>query len=591
MKIVARKRLTVALSALSILGLALLMTPGCSPSNDTPAKTTKRTKKTDAGKKTAKTSDKTSPGKTVDEKTEAAKTAVDKTEAAKTQEDKTEAVKTEPVKTEAKPEVKTEAKPEVKTEAKPEVKTEAKPEVKTEAKPEVKTEPKPEIKTEPKPEAEEKPEVVKPGSDKQAPPGTTAPKRKLKPRTTRTEKPGKIAVMLVAAPVVAKAPAEKPVSTPVVVKPAGPIAANGDSKNPTYAPAPAWLPKPVAENAAAEAKAEMKPYTETVPDTDAKFDMLPIKGGKFTMGTSDEDFRRHNPKDESDKNAKEKPNDEGPQHEVDIEPFWMGKCEVTWDEYEQWSMKLDAQRRKLKRGDQPPSEREALVDAIAMPTNPYSDMTFGMGKEGYPAICMTQFSAKMYCKWLSAKTGHYYRLPTEAEWEYAARAGTKTAYSFGEEADKLEDFGWFFDNAEDKYHKVGQKKPNPWGLHDMHGNVAEWVLDQYTVDGYKPFAGKVSKDPLVAATTEYGRVVRGGSWADDPPALRSTARRPSIKDWKNQDPQIPQSIWYLTDAKFVGFRVVRPLRVPTPEEAKKYDIDAQQFEQMEDYKKANPGKM
>ena len=86
-------------------------------------------------------------------------------------------------------------------------------------------------------------------------------------------------------------------------------------------------------------------------------------------------------------------------------------------------------------------------------------------------------------------------------------------------------------------------------------------------------------------------MVRGGSWADDPPALRSAARRPSVKDWKNQDPQIPQSIWYLTDAKFVGFRVVRPLRVPTAEEAKKYEIDAQQFEQLEDYKKANPGKM
>ena len=97
--------------------------------------------------------------------------------------------------------------------------------------------------------------------------------------------------------------------TSVEAKPAAPIAANGDSKDPTYATTPVWLPKPVAENAAAEAKAEgeMKPYTETVPDTDAKFDMVPIKGGKFMMGSSDEDFRRHNPKDESDKDAKEKP--------------------------------------------------------------------------------------------------------------------------------------------------------------------------------------------------------------------------------------------------------------------------------------------
>jgi formylglycine-generating enzyme required for sulfatase activity len=195
-----------------------------------------------------------------------------------------------------------------------------------------------------------------------------------------------------------------------------------------------------------------------------------------------------------------------------------------------------------------------------------------MGKRGYPAICMTQHAARMFCKWLSVKTGRYYRLPTEAEWEYACRAGTTTAYSFGNDPAGLDDHAWFKDNSDRKYQKVGQKKPNPWGLYDMHGNVAEWVLDQYVEEGYDKLA---LKNPLVIPTVLFPRVVRGGSWEDRPDRCRSASRYGSDETWKEQDPQEPQSIWYHTDALWVGFRIVRPLIEPTAEEkAAKWDKSA-----------------
>ncbi len=337
-----------------------------------------------------------------------------------------------------------------------------------------------------------------------------------------------------------------------------------------------WLPEPIeVPNANAENESDMKAYTEVIPDTDAKFDMVPIHGGKFTMGS---------PEGEKDRN-----DDEGPQHEVAVEPFWMGKCEVTWDEYELWGLSIDVQRRELARktSGKEPTERELLVDAITQPTKPYSDMTFGMGKEDYPVICMTQLAARVYCKWLSAKTGRYYRLPTEAEWEYAARAGTDTAYSFGDDPEKLGDYAWHFENSDDGYHKVGQKKPNPWGLYDMHGNVSEWVLDQYIPDYYKQLAGKATTCPLAVPTTEYPRVTRGGCWDDDPEKLRSAVRTGSSEDWKMQDPQIPKSIWYTTEVYCPGFRIVRPLKTPDAEEAKLYEPD---IEVIKEYAEAQAGK-
>jgi formylglycine-generating enzyme required for sulfatase activity len=196
-------------------------------------------------------------------------------------------------------------------------------------------------------------------------------------------------------------------------------------------------------------------------------------------------------------------------------------------------------------------------------------MSFGMGKDGYPAISMTQHAANKYCEWLSAKTGQFYRLPTEAEWEYACRAGTTTAYSFGDDPAKLGDYAWYEKNSDFKYQKVGRKKPNPWGLYDMHGNVAEWCLDQYE-PSYERFTGALPADPWNRAAKNYPHAVRGGSWDDEPAKLRSAARRGSDKTWKIQDPQLPKSVWYHTDAQFLGFRIVRPLTLPSPEAMQAY---------------------
>jgi formylglycine-generating enzyme required for sulfatase activity/mono/diheme cytochrome c family protein len=300
-------------------------------------------------------------------------------------------------------------------------------------------------------------------------------------------------------------------------------------------------------------EAGMKPYKQLIPGTNVSYEMVPIPGGRFKMGS---------PEDEEDRNPAE-----GPQIKVEIEPFWMGKFEVTWNEFELFMFPTEEIKLRTRIA---PEHQEPLADAVSRPTAPYVEMSFGMGKDGFPAISMTQHAASMYCKWLSAKTGHFYRLPTEAEWEYAARAGTTTAYSFGDDPAMLDEYAWYQDNSDWKYQKVGTKKPNPWGLHDMHGNVAEWTLDQYDPDFYRQFVGETVKNPWNRSTSPYPHTVRGGSWDDPPELLRSAARMGSDPSWKAQDPQLPKSIWFHTDAVFVGFRLIRPLAVPSVEEMEEY---------------------
>lgn len=296
-----------------------------------------------------------------------------------------------------------------------------------------------------------------------------------------------------------------------------------------------------------KSEGDMKEYTAAIPMTGAEYTMVPIPGGEFMMGSPESEEGRYE--------------DEGPQKKVKIEPFWMGKFEVTWDEYEPFMITEDARRKDGSPENVPADADPAFV--VSKPTSPYTEMSFGMGIHGYPAISMTHHAALKFCQWLSAQTGHYYRLPTEAEWEYACRAGTTTAFSWGDDPKMIDEYAWYYGNADDKYQKVGQKKPNPWGLHDMHGNVLEWVLDRYDEKFYDTMKG----DPVLApynkpGTDLYPRVSRGGSWYDDPEYCRSATRFKSEAAWKTQDPQLPKSIWYHTDAEWLGFRLVRPLKVP-----------------------------
>lgn len=305
---------------------------------------------------------------------------------------------------------------------------------------------------------------------------------------------------------------------------------------------------------------EFVAYHQPLREGRPGFDLVPIPGGKFRMGS---------PADEPLRN-----DDEGPEVEVVIEPFWMARCEVTWGEYDQWNTDESVPQNKKP-------------DGLSRPTPPYMDMTFNMGRDGYPAICMSHVAARQYCKWLSEKTGHFYRLPTEAEWEYACRAGTTTPWPCDEK--QLGDFAWYADNSARQlepggepvpaYHPVGKKKANAWGLCDMTGNVAEWCADLYLADAYAEAHGAGPRQaPFFppgqdkkGRPVRFAHVLRGGSWRQPAAALRSAARAASATEWNSRDPQIPKSWWYLTESQHVGFRVVRPLREPTAEERARFE--------------------
>lgn len=311
----------------------------------------------------------------------------------------------------------------------------------------------------------------------------------------------------------------------------------------------------LASTTVQDAPQDFEPYTEPIPESNAAIEMTPVEGGTFDM---------------------EPPDAEAPQPSVQIDDFWMGTYEITWEQYDLFANEVVNQLQSQLPNEE--GEVQLSADAVALPTQPYVDMSFGMGRDGYPAISMTHYAAVMFTKWLTAKTGTFYRLPTEAEWEYACRGGSETPHYLNDTADELDEYEWHSGNSEGGYNQVGTKEPNPFGLYDMAGNVAEWTMDQYLEDYHEQLEGDPADNPWFTPTELYPRAVRGASWQDAPEETHCAKRRGSEEGWKQLDPQVPKSLWWHTSAQFLGFRVVRPRETPSEEEMEEYWIEA-----MEDY--------
>jgi len=295
-----------------------------------------------------------------------------------------------------------------------------------------------------------------------------------------------------------------------------------------------------------------KNFTEKIPGTSVSFDMVAIPEGTFNMGSPDGEPLR-------------KP-DEGPVHRVKLSKFWIGKVEVSWNEYLAFFQTTGSQGR---------TEGQAIknknVDAITGPTPPWGAPDQGWGKGLRPAITMSWKSANTYCQWLSKVTGKKYRLPTEAEWEYACRGNTTTPYFFGGDPKKYTSKGIFkklfgrdtttigsyivyAENSSSKTKEPVSVKENPFGLKNMAGNVAEFCSDYYSPDAYQSNSESINpKGPK----SGQEHVIRGGSFKSDAKDVRSAARDfTKTKAWLVTDPQMPKSGWWYSDCIDIGFRVV-----------------------------------
>lgn len=300
-------------------------------------------------------------------------------------------------------------------------------------------------------------------------------------------------------------------------------------------------------------------FTEKIPGTSVSFDMVAIPAGSFTIGSPEsEPFRGDN---------------ESPNVKVNISKFWMGKAEVSWDEFLAFFAETKSQGHA---SDVVSASLGATtlegIDAITGPTAPWGAPDQGWGKGSRPAITMSQYAAQVYCEWLTLKTGKKYRLPTEAEWEYACRGGRETPYFFegspkdytsqgflksifGPKTDIIQEFAVYSKNSQLQTQEPSFVKENPFGLLNMAGNVWEFTADFYADDTYSQYGSEVSDPTGPDDGEEY--VIRGGAFDSDAIELRSANRDYTrTEKWLVTDPQMPKSKWWYSDSKNVGFRVV-----------------------------------
>ena len=302
---------------------------------------------------------------------------------------------------------------------------------------------------------------------------------------------------------------------------------------------------------------EFKSFTETIPGTGASIRMLAIPGGTFIIGSSEKEALRNV--------------NEGPQKSVTVSSFFMAEAEISWEQY--WAFYNET----MSEGRTPPETIYANntrpdLDAVSGPTPPFGNPDQGWGMGDRPAITMTHYAAETFCQWLSLKTGRTYRLPTEAEWEYAARGGTSTPYFFEGSPRKyssrglmrkiskadttaINSYATYSLNSHNRTRLPSEVKPNPFGLKNMLGNVLEYCSDWYAEDAYSRIQDGAVDPKGPESGTEH--VVRGGMYSDDAADIRVASRGCTHHDaWLKTDPQNPKSIWWYSDIKGIGFRVV-----------------------------------